>query len=225
MTSVPSVWAMTTSNLPKLLRIRAADGGAVLLLSVEYDGETGPERRELSVFAARLEKMPETGLISHELLEMLCREDAMYHAMSAGMRALSAGDVSGANLTWRLSHKGIPRAVAREAVRDLAQKGYLDEERGALRETEKGLAKLWGERRILAELRAKGYGDAALSAARERLSCEDGVARCRQLLQKRRMVAPADDRRAADKLIAALMRYGYTAAQIRTALQIEIEDE
>ena len=68
-------------------------------------------------------------------------------------------------------------------------------------------------------------------AERERLADEDSVARCRRLLQKRHLPAanvagdrPADDRRAADKLIAALMRYGYGADEIRDALRAEMDE-
>ncbi len=224
MTFAPSVWVMTTSKRAKLLRIRAADSGAVLLLTVEYDGDEDSMHEELCVYAARLSKIPAVGALSDGELELLLREDAMHRAMSVGLQQLASGELSRAELVYKLRRRGISREVAEEAARVLIEKEYLCEQRGAIRETERGLAKLWGDRRILAQLRAKGYGTEGIAAARERLAAEDGVARCRALLQKRRITCP-DDPKEMSKLVAALMRYGYVASEIRAALQIELDDD
>ena len=92
------------------------------------------------------------------------------------------------------------------------------EEEGAVREAERGLAKLWGDRRILADLTAKGYNGGALQYAKARLQAEDSVERCVLLLRKRRVKTPANEVEAR-KLFAALVRYGYTPAEIKKALQ------
>jgi SOS response regulatory protein OraA/RecX len=79
------------------------------------------------------------------------------------------------------------------------------------------MAKLWGNKRILAEIRSKGYGEAALDAARVRVMGEDGVARCRRLLAKRRIDCMPADVKEARKVLGFLVRYGYTVTEIREA--------
>ena len=210
----------------EISRVRAADGGAKLVLSVTIAEGGQTRKEELPVFASRFEKAPAAGEIDAETLAFLRREAALCAALEQGLRSLSVGSVSRVSLTRKLRAKGVDKEIAEAAVAELDGRGYLREADGAVREAEKGLAKLWGDRRILADLRGKGYGDEALVAVRERLADEDSVARCRRLLQKKRIPIDraADDRNAANKLIAALMRYGYGADEIRDALRAELEE-
>ena len=220
---MPSVWAMTTADPARLLRVRAADNGAVLYFTVEYVGDDGPTHEELCVFSARLDRVPGVGAIDASTLELLLREDAMYRAMRTGMQALSAADCSAQRLVYKLFTKGFARELAQSAVRELARAGYLDERRGALREAERGVTKLWGDRRILGDLRAKGYGTEALSAACDYLAGENAEERCRRLVKKRRIVLP-EDRYGREKVIAALLRYGYTPGTVRAVLCVDVEE-
>ncbi len=135
-------------------------------------------------------------------------------ALATGLRSLAAGTGSRLQLMQKLCQKGVARDVAEEAVAALCEKGYLNERESALAAAESDLRKLWGDRRILADLRAKGYGEEALLAVREFLGTKDGAARCVYLLQKRRL-----DTGNPDKLIAALLRYGYARTEIREALR------
>ena len=223
MTSVPSVWVMTTSDQARLLRVRAADNGAVLCFTVEYVGDEGPAHEELCVFSARLDRVPAVGAIDAPMLELLLREDGMYRAMRAGMQSLSLTDSSARRLIYKLFTKGFARELAEQAVQELARAGYLDERRAALREAERGIAKLWGDRRILGDLRAKGYGAEAISAACDYLAGEDVEGRCRRLVKKRRITLP-EDRYGREKVIAALLRYGYTPNTVRAVLRVDVEE-
>ena len=210
---VPSVW-MTMADLFEIIGVRAADGGARLVLTVESTFAGEASRETLTVLTARLARVPQKGAIDGETLVFLRREHALCAALSTGMRSLSASGGSRLQLQQKLCHKGVAREVADDAVEELSQKGYLDEKKSALSTAESGLRKLWGDRRILADLRTKGYGKEALLAVQERLRGEDAVARLARLWGKRRF-----DAENPDKLIAALMRYGYTRAEIRAALK------
>lgn len=196
--------------------MRAAEGGARLL--IELVNEETAEAEWLSLLCARLSRLPQKGFVSPETVCELRREAAVCAAIATGLRLLGAAGSSARHLEQKLRARGVEAEVAREAVGELAEKGYLKEEEGALRETEKGIAKLWGDRRILCDLQAKGYGGGALKYAAARLRSEDGVARCAALLRKRRIALPADEVQAR-KLYVALTRYGYTATEIRQALQ------
>lgn len=195
----------------EILSVRAADGGARLILQVE-SGEGC--RETLSVLTSRMPNVPKKGAIDAEMLLFLRREHALCAALQMGLRSLATGSSSRVQLRQKLCAKGVVSDVAEDAVALLCAKGYLNERESALSAAESDLRKLWGDRRILADLRAKGYGEEALLTVRELLANKDGAARCVRLLQKRRL--PIEN---ADKLIAALMRYGYTRTEIRAALQ------
>ena len=97
--------------------------------------------------------------------------------------------------------------------------GLISDSDTACREAERALKKLWGRRRIEAELYKKGYGaDSVREALRyvDRVGA-DYVANCKRLIkQKLRTSNPSPDEM--KKLYAALVRYGYTSAEIREAM-------
>ena len=198
----------------EILSVRAAEGGARRILSVECETSGEKKRETLSVLTSRMKSVPQKGLCDEEVLLFLRREHALCAALGMGLRSLASGGYSRLQLRQKLCQKGVARDVAEDAVQELCDKGYLNERESALAAAECDLRKLWGDRRILADLRAKGYGDGALLAVRELLESKDGAARCARLLQKRRF-----DEENPDKMIAALMRYGYTRTEIRTALR------
>lgn len=202
----------------RICSVRAADGGSHLLLTAKVC-EAGEERQEtLVLLTARLSHMPHVGEVdSAEWLE-LCREAEISSAMDAGLRCLGAGGSSRRRLIEKLRLRGFSAEIAGIATAELAEKGYLREEESALREAEKGMAKLWGNRRILADLSAKGYHGGALKYAEAALRSEDSVIRCAKLIRKRRMVLPTDEAEAR-KFFAALMRYGYSAEEIKKAVR------
>ena len=214
MTFVLLVWTMTMADRFEILSVRAAGGGARLILSVECETEGEKKRETLSVLTSRMKSVPQKGLCDEEALLFLRREHALCAALAIGLRALSCGGYSQLQLRQKLTLKGVARDVAQEAVQELCDKGYLSERESALAAAECDLRKLWGNRRILADLRAKGYGDEAILAVRELLESKDGVSRLTRLLQKRHF-----DTQNPDKLIASLMRYGYTRTEIRAALR------
>ncbi len=201
-----------------LTGMRAADGGARLTLYVTGRDENGaPDYLTLTVLTSRLPHLPAVGPIDPETVTFLRYEHQVCQGVFYGLRALAAGDLSVGMLVRRLRQRGVPKEAALEAAGELAARGYLNEKRAALSEAERGIAKLWGDRRVLSDLSAKGFGQEALEAAAERLSDENGGDRCAALIRKKRMTLPADPR-GQQKLFAALARYGYTAGEIKTAL-------
>ncbi|MBR6727511.1 MAG: RecX family transcriptional regulator [Clostridia bacterium] len=202
----------------RICGVRAADGGAHLLIDVEYLQDGEKKREHLALMTARLAHLPEVGAISAEGLAELRREAEVCAAIGAGLRCLGAGGSSKRRLVEKLRLRGFDFATANAATEELAEKGYLREEESALREAEKDLAKLWGDRRILSDLQAKGYNGGALQYAKARLRSEDSVARCAQLIRKRRMALPADEAEAR-KFFAALVRYGYSPEEIKKVLK------
>lgn len=199
----------------RILSVRAADGGAHLLVEIiSGDGA----RETLALMTARLTCLPQVGPLNAEAMAALRQEAEICSAIGAGLRCLGAGGSSKRRLVEKLRARGFDFDTASAATEALAAKGYLREEESALREAEKGMAKLWGDRRILADLSAKGYRGGALKYAEAALRAEDGAARCAMLIRKRRMAVPTDEGEAR-KLFAALVRYGYTPEEIKRALR------
>lgn len=211
---------MADAGMGKILRVRAADGGARLLITLEA-GENAP-RETLAVYAARLSHLPTVGEIGAAALSHLRRESAVCAALGIGLRSLAASGGSRVRLLQKLRARGIEEDAAEEAVRELAARGYLKENESAMREAERGLTKLWGNRRILADLRAKGYNEEVLRPVRARLADEDSVARCKRLLSRKRIITL--ENAGVDKLIASLLRFGYSQQEIREALRDLVEE-
>lgn len=198
--------------------MRAADGGARLLLSVRVESEGDTRDEMLSVFTARLAKMPTVGVLNGEEYAHFARESEIARAIDLGLRLLGFGGASRVHLMEKMRQRGVKRDIAVAAVEEICARGYLSETRGVENEVKKGLQKLWGDRRILADMRAKGYGAEALSVAEELLKSENAPERCAKLIKRRRMVLPSEEREIA-RFVAALVRYGYTVSEIKEALR------
>ena len=133
-----------------LCSMRAADGGARLLLMIRVESESGKRDEALSVFTARLYATPRLGALSEEEYLFFARESEMTKAMDMGLRFLGAGSASCLQLMTKMRQRGIKKEVAEAAVEALLARGCLFEQEGAFTEAQKGLKKLWGDRRILA---------------------------------------------------------------------------
>ena len=158
------------------------------------------------------------GEISTDAYEALLQAAQLSEAMRRAMNMLGYGANSARSLEQKLRAKGIGAKIAARAVERLAEKGYLREESDALRVAQRSLDKGWGLRRILEDLRHRGYGNEAVAAAREALLAEEDFGmRCACAARKKSSAPPCDvtQRR---KLSDFLMRYGYSGDEIRYAL-------
>lgn len=201
-----------------ILAVRAAVGGARVQIDAEaFEGERKAPKT-LSILTAFLERLPKVGEVDAEEWRRLCRLSELSAAIDTGLRMLSACGSSREHLAKKLRARGFSYAISMRAVDILATRGYLCESEGALREAENGVRKLWGDRRILTDCRAKGYGEKALLAVEEYLRGENNAARCKRLLE-RRVKAPLTDEGEIRRTVALLTRYGYTTDEIRTALR------
>lgn len=210
---------MTTDNVIELTRIAARDGGALLCFFVRIT-EGGTTREEmLTAFAARMELLPKTGPLSETILEALVLEDQYTKALHAGLRVLGAASTSRMQLVQKLCQRGVKKEVAAEVAEELWSRGFGNEIEGALSVARRDLAKLWGDRRILLDVRAKGYEGEAIEAVRALLDDENSMARLERLISKRYRKDVAEGER--ERLVAALVRYGYTPREIKAALRDE----
>ena len=155
-------------------------------------------------------------------LEKIKAASALCEALWRGARMLAVSSHSGRELQRRLRHAGVDEATAAEAVERLRERGLIREESDAVRLAERCVRKGWGPRRVLSELFAKGYGEAAQKEARTYLESVDFNEVCLDVLKKVR-VPERSDRAALQKLQASLLRRGFLPSTIREALQAYFE--
>lgn len=215
-----------------ILRVAAAEEektDGLLTVSVELPDESGFRRREDILLSA--EQYAELGVhpggISPEETERLMAAGELCRAIRRGLSLLEYGDMSARTLTAKLTRRGIPREVAEEAARWLADRGFLQEESAALSRAIEGARKGWGLRRIRQDLLAHGYPAPSVEAALGALNDPDDpafvdfYASCLAQLRRRlgRDTPPPTDRAAREKLTAALLRQGFSADEIREAMR------
>lgn len=142
----------------------------------------------------------------------------IHTAVKQGLSILSYGICSENSLIRKLISRGNSREIAELATEELKQNGYIDQDSDAAREAERGAVKLWGKLRITASLREKGYSDESIRSALLylRSSGVDYIENCATLIRRRWGDIPNDPMER-KKMVAAVMRYGYTSDEIRAA--------
>lgn len=215
-----------------ILRVTAAEGepnDGLLTVTVELSGEDGTrERRDILLSAEQYTELGvRPGGISPEETERLMTAGELCRAIRQGLALLEYGDMSARTLTAKLTRRGIPREVAEEATRWLADRGFLREESAALSRAVEGARKGWGLRRIRQDLLAHGYPPPSVETALGALSDPDDPAfvdfydSCLTQLRRRlgRDTPLPTDRAAREKLTAALLRQGFSMDEIREAMR------
>ena len=200
-----------------LKRVVKTENEPYLSLYFEISDGERTQKRVLSFPEGRyFELKLKKGEISPELFDLIEKEAKECAAYRRGVGILAYGANSRRTLERKLRQKGFDGELARSAAQKLDADGYINESEDAVRLAESCVRKLWGERRILAHLREKGYTGEALEAAKEALTEVDFTANCRRFIEKKYGSFPKD-KKEAEKAVAALMRYGYTLSQIKSA--------
>jgi SOS response regulatory protein OraA/RecX len=136
-------------------------------------------------------------------------------ALREGARILSSGDKSAKEITRKLTSRGYSREAAEYAVEFLTEKGYLSEEASCLRIAEAAVhSKHYGKRRVLEYLLSHGYDASAAKIAAESVPEEDYAAALAYQMEKKYPDAAEMTRPAQQKMIAAMMRQGFSAGEV-----------
>lgn len=134
-------------------------------------------------------------------------------AIRSACNMLEYASCSSAKLREKLARKGYTREDIAAAIRYVTEKGLLNEARDAAHRVEYlANAMLYGKRKIVESLLAKGYRREHLVAAD--WDSIDFVEICRRYLARH----ASPDR---EKTIAAARRRGFSMAEILTCLQAE----
>ena len=208
----------------RLKSLSARGEGRIAVLFEIGDGEH-VQRETFLLSAVRVADLSlQVGECTAECYEAVEHSAALERAVHRGLSLLGYGAASPKALCRKLVGKGIDRELAAEAVDEICQTGYLNEDAQALREAERCASKLWGEKRIVAALYEKGYSRESVSKAMYGLEDEgtDFVSLCAERIRSH-MSPPPRDPVARKKWTATLCRYGFSMTEIRDALKIAEE--
>ena len=127
-------------------------------------------------------------------------------ACRCALRILEYGDNNARTLRDKLTRKGISREIAAEAVERMVALGYIRESEQAKR-LAVGYARrnLWGKRKIVSALTAKGYSREDAEAAASEAEDEVDFNEVKKALIKRCRTRGMED----DKIRTTLWRYGF----------------
>ena len=207
------------NDLPiiKIIRLARAEDPTLVTVSVTISADGKSEKRYLLLPEAFvIDEHLAKGEISPEEFDKLEKESKKCRAYLRGANILGYGANSEKKLTEKLQKRGFDRESAAAAAKKLQKDGFIDEENDATNKAFVCARKLWGKKRIVAKLYESGYRDDAIKAAVERLSEVDFVENCKKLIAKKVKAFPTD-RKELDKLIAFLIRYGYSLSEIKSA--------
>lgn len=161
------------------------------------------------------------GECDRELYDLLEGEARICAAYKRALYILGYGSCSMRAMVSKLVAKGFDKTDASVAVERLESRGLLVEESNARREAERCAAKLWGETRIASHLRSKGYSGESVKDALFALE-DNGVdfeENCLKLVESKcHGGALPSERSEMQKLIASVMRYGYSSGEVKHAL-------
>ena len=133
-------------------------------------------------------------------------------AKKAAFAILAYADNTEARLKEKLRRKGFSEQSIDTVTEEMRSYGYLNEERYIKRAAEQLVCqKFYGRRRILPELRKKGFSSELISSLD--LSEYDCAENCKEYILKKYSSF-------GEKELAAVLRRGYSVSEIKTALEM-----
>ena len=213
---------MPSGERADVMGLTAEEGGAVTQIRLKVYADSDDIRGETCqvrlLTQSCIELSLRVGEISAETLRRVTQAEALCRAVVKCMELLGYGSMSRRRMEQKLMSRGFDRAVISQAVTYMSERGYLDESDTAERFARRDVSKLWGPRRIKEDLFARGFAAEIVEEALAALEDVDFFENCAVLLTKKYREIP-QDAPARRKLIAALMRQGYTSEHISYAMK------
>ena len=206
----------------EVISVSAVSEGAEMIISVSISNEDNKtEKRKFLIFT---EQYLELGIrkgqvIDEETFDKIEELSKKCRAIRKGVDLLSYSASSKVRLAHRLRSKGIDKESAENAAEHLEKMGIINEEADVERQIALCLKKLWGKRRIYRELCAKGYDRTLVEAEISKIDGEILVQNCVACFRKNHKILP-EDPEVRKKIVASLVRYGYTFSEIKEAFRI-----
>ena len=210
----------------EIISVSAMSEGEEMLLTLAISDDNGhKEKRKLLIFTNQYFELgiKKGDALSQDAFDALekCSRECM--AIRKGIDLLSYSASSKRRLVQRLRNKGIDHENAVSAASHLEKIGVINEGVDVEFQVDSCLRKLWGKKRIFNELIAKGYEREHIANALENIDKEQMMENCAMLLRKKHRSIP-NDPSVRQKIIASLVRYGYTFDEIKYAFETVINE-
>jgi regulatory protein len=206
----------------EVVSVAALSEGAEMVVTLSVSSEYGmSEKRKFLLFTEQYLNLGirKGMVIDEETFDKIEELSKTCRAIRKGTDLLSYSSSSKARLVGRLRSKGIDKESATSAAEHLEKIGLIDEELDVERQVASCLKKLWGRKRIFQELCAKGYEKSVVENEVSKLDEDLMVKNCAELLKKKHRVIP-NDPDVIKKIVASLVRYGYTYSEIKQAFKL-----
>ena len=205
----------------EVVSVSALSEGAEMMISVSIsDGEGRAEKRKFLLFTEQYLELGirKGSLIDEVTFDKLEEFSKSWRAIKKGTDLLFYSASSRVRLAQRLRSKGIDKESAENAAEHLEKIGLINEEADVERQVASCLKKLWGKKRIYRELCAKGYNAEIVGNNVSLIDEETMVQNCATLIRKKYRTVP-DEPNERRKVVASLVRYGYTFSEIKEAFR------
>ena len=206
----------------EVISVSALSDGAEILVTVAIsNGEGSAEKRKFLLFTEQYLELGirKGSLIDEAIFEELEKLAKSCRAIKKGTDLLFYSSSSRVRLAQRLRSKGIDGESAENAAEHLQKLGLINEKADVERQVASCLKKLWGKKRIYRELCAKGYDSDIVSFNISLIDEKALTQNCVMLIRKKYRVLPREQNEV-KKMVASLMRYGYTFSEIKKAIEI-----
>ncbi len=189
----------------------------------DFIPEGGCEKDKISLLFGIREfyeaSIKKDALISDERFEELYEISNLAMAVAKAQRLLSLSDHSKKQLSQKLSRYGIDKQYATRAALIMEERGFIDEETQAERiALSYCQRKLWGKKRIAADLLSKGYDRNAVMRAVDLIPKSEYENALRTVVE-RKYPQPPEDKKEFDRRVAALLRLGFSTGDVISQLK------
>lgn len=193
-------------NITVIIANETGNGEECLILSA------GAYKRMSKELGYSLNELDEVTEEMYDALHVYAEQTA---AIREGARILSSGDRSAKELVRKLTSKGFSHEAAEYTVEFLRERGYFSEESACARIAEAAVrSKHYGKRRVLEYLMSHGYDASAAKNAAEAIPEEDYAEALAYQMEKKYPDAAELTRPEQQKMIAAMMRQGFSAGEV-----------
>ncbi len=214
----------------EIIGIKERRGGDEALLEIRIgDGEL-EEKRELAVAAKMLFELGNIAggelpyALSEAQFDLLEYYEKLWEAVKKAADLISYGDNSKKRLSEKLRQRGFDRDISAEAAEYVERAGLINESRQLEHSVEQLAARGYGPTRIKQELIKKGISREVISEELEEKLCEiDFDEILSKVISKKvsedKLGSDPEGRKYFDKMTAMLVRYGFSASNVRRRLR------
>lgn len=158
--------------------------------------------------------------VDEEIYDRLKSGAEKTSAIREASRMIGSGEKSRREIVRRLKRRGISEDAADWAARVLEKNGYLDENGSCERIAESAVhTKHYGRRRVLDYLLSHGYGRDAATRAVDGIDSEEYRAALMYNISHKYPHAADCDIKERQKIVASLMRLGFSGSEIGEAIR------